>query len=597
MHSVSSGNDSRDRLLTDREKFPISVETDNPFMASQEFELLPGKHKELMISSRRRRTGLKHDEMINLLNKQQIESSKIRLNRIPNSPALMNNLGISYLNSGDYENAIKCFEESLTKDSNSFQTLANIAKVYLAMGDTQKALKIYLSVEKSDPFNVQVLNNIAAILIRINDYGRAKNYLERALKQDAKNLAALSNMAMILLLENQTNKAINFYRRALSVKTDLPGVLNNIGVCFAIQNNFKKAIRHFLAAYALKKMDVGILVNLAHCYYEKGDSDESIRILENYLKNGEDSQHVRETLALMNFGRKDYKNSLNHLTAVLKLSESEPRGNDVKERILNNIGVVYQALGDYEAAEKFYSLCLNINPLPSPLPIGNAINLYFIMGKDETAKKLIDRGLVDFPENARVKELLGRYYFEMQDYKKAHVILSEVISVDPKVEDAYALLSIIEMEENRDFAKANEILKKGLIQYPKSTVLLNNLAYDYLLQDDKENARNILDSIQGRDEIFVTATRGLLLIKEDNLQEGQRLYNLAKSIAVRKFNPYADLIEQKKNLEVAKYYQSKGNFKEAIRLLRKALSVKAKYDYYRNEAKQLLSTLQIEHLE
>ena len=594
MLSLGSRSDSSDRLLIDREKFPISVESDNPFMASQEFDLLTGKQKELVASSAVAKAGLAQSELIHAFTKKHIEASKISLKRIPDSIALIDNLGMSYLNSGDYNNAIKCFEKSLTINSTSFQTLANIAKAYLSIGDTSNALKIYLRIEETEPANVKVLNNIANILIRMNDYGRAKEYLERALKQDAKNLAALNNLAMIFLLNNQTNKAINSYRRALSVKPDMPGVLNNIGVCFAVQKSFIKAIRHFLAAHALKKKDVGILVNLAHCYHEKGEYDKSILTLESYLKNGDDSLHVRETLAWMYFSRKDYKNSLNHLTSAVKQLENENRGDKEKERIFNNISVVCQALGDYETAEKYYAVCLNMNPLPSPLPLCNAINLYFFLGKDEAAKKLIDRGVIDFPENPRIKESLGRYYFEIQDYKKASEVLNDVISVDPKVIDSYSLLSVIEMEIYKNMKKAHEILKKGLTYHPDNDALLNNLAYNYLLQDDTENARAILDSIQGQDEIFLTATRGLLLIKENNIQEGQRLYNLAKAIAIRNSSPLSSLIEQKKNLEVAKYYQRQGDYKEALRLLRKALSVKAKYNYFRDVAEQLMDNLLIE---
>jgi len=172
--------------------------------------------------------------------------------------------------------------------------------------------------------------------------------------------------------------------------------------------------------------------------------------------------------------------------------------------------------------------------------------------------------------------------------------LNDVISVDPKVIDSYSLLSVIEMEIYKNMKKAHEILKKGLTYHPDNDALLNNLAYNYLLQDDTENARAILDSIQGQDEIFLTATRGLLLIKENNIQEGQRLYNLAKAIAIRNSSPLSSLIEQKKNLEVAKYYQRQGDYKEALRLLRKALSVKAKYNYFRDVAEQLMDNLLIE---
>jgi tetratricopeptide (TPR) repeat protein len=582
MLNISLGKGKFEGLLVDHDRFPIKVEAANPFMISQEFDFLSEERSYKSIKQ-----VSKPDKYIEIFRNKQIQSASIRLNRMPNNVQLLNNLGVSYLNSGKFDTAIDCFKEVLRINNKFFPSLANLARTYFQRGEIDEALSIYLNIEEREPKNIKVLNNIANLLIAKKDLKLAYEYLDRVIKVDERNLAALHNIATILLLENKIEKAISFYRRAINIRSDLPGALNNLGVCFAIKKSYKKAIKHFWAAWSLNKQSVGYLLNLANVYQELGSHDHAIRVLEDYLGRGYDNLDVRNALAWSYASTKSYQNCLKHLNSALKMAEYN---NEKQATILNNLAIVFECMGNYEIAEKYYNLCLEKKPSSSPIPLRNTIEFYFVGNRDELARKLIDQGLVDFPNDHYFLYCLGRYYFEVNNHEKASEIYNEVIRIAPTISNSYAALSVIEIEINNDLKKAHEILTKGLALYPDSLGLLNNLAYCYLMRNEPHEARQILDKIKTQDNVFLTATRGLLLLKENNILEGQRLYNLAISLASKDEN-ITRLLKQKKHLELAKYYHKEGNISEAMRLSKKVLSIEAKYTYYRNQAKELLQVL------
>ena len=207
---------------------------------------------------------------------------------------------------------------------------------------------------------------------------------------------------------------------------------------------------------------------------------------------------------------------------------------------------------------------------------------------------LIDQGLIEYPNELGLLECLGRYYFEIEEYEKASEILYTVISEKPELIDAWALLSVMEMEIRKDNDKAHDILIKGLSFHKDNILLLNNLAYNYLLNDDVVESRKILDKVNASDNVYINATRGLLLIKEGNLEEGRHLYNMAETIAVQD-RMLKNLIKQKKYLELAKDFYKKDRIDDAAAYLKKSLPIKTNYRYFRDQAVELLHEIEKEN--
>lgn len=587
MLSITANREERERLLVERNKFPIRIESGNPFMIPQEYDFL----REETLGTHTLRSVTKKFELdrdVEVFRDKQIQLALNTLRRMPNNIQLINNLGVSYLNRGNFDGAIDHFQRALEINKNFFPALANMAKTYFLKKDTDEALRIYFSIEEIEPDNVHVLNTIGDLLFAKKDFSKALKYFDRASKIDQDNIAALNNIATIFLIEKKVDKAIRYLRRVIAVKPDLSGALNNLGVCFAIKRSYRKAIKHFLASRHSDPQAVGTLLNLAQAYQENKEYNKSIEILEDYLGSGIDDIRVRDALAWSYTSIKDYKNCLKQLNRSLVIAHDLEDHTKVAE-LFNNIATIYQCMEDYKNAEKYYSLCLESEALHTPIIFCNAIRLYLQINKDEAAKKLIDKGLVDFPEDPYILEFLGRYYFEKGDYDCACEKLKEVISIKPDVLDSYAVLSIIEIEINGDTKKAEETLKKGLSYNPGQIVLLNNLAYNFLIARRTDEARKILDKIKNQNDPILLATRGLLLIKEGNVKEGRRLYNLSIAL-LSKEDRRRNLVKQKKYLELGKYYLKEENKKEAVRLLKKALGIRVKYQYFKRQAEELLES-------
>lgn len=81
-----------------------------------------------------------------------------------------------------------------------------------------------------------------------------------------------------------------------------------------------------------------------------------------------------------------------------------------------------------------------------------------------------------------------------------------------------------------DYKTAEKILKRGLEANPNEPAFLNNLAYTYALDGKLTEANEIIlrmkkiSDIDERTRICLTATRGLIAYRENNIEEGRTLY-------------------------------------------------------------------------
>lgn len=575
-------------LSIKRNIFPTKLESGNPFLIPQIFEFLSSESKSMDFDTPMTIDKFKSDELIANFLDRQIELSSQKIKRLPQNVQTLNNLGLSYFNKGDYDYASYWFNEALKLDKKSISSLSNLAKIHVIKGNTKEALSIYKTLENINPNDLSTLNNIGFVFIIEKDLVKAKEYFNRVIKLNKNDAHAFNNIGLILLIEKKIDEAINYFRQAISVKDNLASAYNNIGLCYALRKDYKKATRFFLSSLSYNKFDIGSLINLSQTYQLTGKHNEAIRILTEFIDSGHDDIRIREFLAWSYFSLKDYQRALKVLINLLNNKQLKEQDH---ANTFNNIAVIYQHLKNYDKAETYFNLCLNLESSRKSLYFQNLIKFYLDIDKNEKAKKLIDQGMAEYHNDPDIIECLGRYYYEIEDYEKSITELNYAISKKPDLTEAYALLSVIEMEYNSDTNKAHDILIKALSFNQDNVGLLNNLAYNYLLKGNIAEARNILDKVNAPDNLYITATRGLLLLKEGNIEEGSRLYNIAEAIASpNKGLQY--LVRQKKYLELARYYYKENKIREAKEYLKKAISLKAKHRHFRDQAIQLLNEVE-----
>ena len=242
----------------------------------------------------------------------------------------------------------------------------------------------------------------------------------------------------------------------------------------------------------------------------------------------------------------------------LALRNIQPHEHITIANFLNNLGVAYGERGDTGKAEDFFIKSLEHHEKGELITFCNLIHLYFKTKNIDKAKVQIDKALSIYNDNPLLLSFLGEHYARSHEYFRAESIYQKALNLDPNIITPYVALSTILIDVIGDTERALELLSRGLKKHPESIPLINNYAYALVMEDKLVEARRVLDKVKDENYVFLNATRGLLLIREGNINEGRRYYNKAMELAKSTDKNLMALVNQKKHLELGRYYIEKG---------------------------------------
>ena len=174
------------------------------------------------------------------------------------------------------------------------------------------------------------------------------------------------------------------------------------------------------------------------------------------------------------------------------------------------------------------------------------------------------------------------------DYEESMNVAKKILTKDRLNLDGASMLSMTLADVYDNFAEAEAILRPLEGRYGKNSKFLNNLAYILLLQDKIVEGENLLNRIQEDDQIINSipiATRGLQLLRKGEINEGTRLYSEAARLAGNQ--ELADMIIQKRELELGKWYLKLGNNQQARRHFEKVIEKKVQDKVFELKAEEL----------
>ncbi|MCK5492788.1 MAG: hypothetical protein KAJ14_06740, partial [Candidatus Omnitrophica bacterium] len=374
--------------------------------------------------------------------------------------------------------------------------------------------------------------------------------------------------------------------------SNLPAVYNNLGLAYSAVGNFRKANSSFKIALKVSPTYRTAIINFAKFLQKIKKYKEVISMLEGYLERKEDLE-MREILARVYFSMGQYGKTEMILKRIIDNPFKLILSSQEYGRLYNNLGVIYHKKGNLLEAGKAYYMSEEQGGYNSPIIISNLIDLNFDKKNLEQAEKYIGILHKNFKEEKSYYYQMGRSRLYRGDLQDAIKFLLLSIEKHDNFLPAYPLLSCMYSERLEDYKSAIKLNEYGAKIFPKSEGIINNLAYNYLMVGDIAKAKTILNKIPDNEcTLHLYATKGLLAIKEGDIKEGSRLYNLASKMAETLFGK--DLrgqVLQKKNLELGKYYLSVGNKNEAKDHFSKAVTFNAKEKYYLEQAQALLKSL------
>lgn len=122
-----------------------------------------------------------------------VEVLKKGLERAPEDPRLLFQLGLAHVRVSAYPRAIEVFTRLMEIDPNLYNAVFNLAFAYSQSGDYTKAERFYLqAVDMAPPYLDEVLYNLAMVQERLGKKKMAVRQLELAVKFNPHNIQAIN---------------------------------------------------------------------------------------------------------------------------------------------------------------------------------------------------------------------------------------------------------------------------------------------------------------------------------------------------------------------------------------------------------------------
>lgn len=585
-----------ERIIESLREIPTTIFSNNPFDSTQSIFIKGEVNKlsekpEVYFSSKEegvnKETSNETSNESTIITTSQVKYSLSDYYKAPHNAYLAHNLGVAYLNTGDFQNAIKYLNEAITLKPDFRAAKLNLASAFKMLNQYDKSLEIYEQLLKNNPSDKGTKINLANLYLLKNNLRLAEKYLDEVWIENGNDVDVGNKLAIINLIKRQFRTSISVLKHCINNSPSNSILYNSLGVAYALSQLNKKAIQAFKTSLNISPSYTPALLNLTAVLMKMGELKVALETVEPFSKKFDDlaTQDLLAKLYLLN---NEPKKSLITLKYLYSRALSLGQSNKELARIINNIGVVYHKMNDFNSAELFYKESLKIYEGESKIIFGNLIDVYFAKKEMESALKYVLYFEQRYPEDKIYLYYKAVYFIIQELIEEAITNLSLYLKYDKYFVGAYGLLCYIYSEYKSDYQSAIKILEEAVLLLPDNEGILNNLAYNYLMMDNISKAESILEkTVNIEKNIFLTATRGLFALKQGNLAHGRYLYN--KAIQMSADGNLKIHIEQKKNIEVAKYYVTKGFQTQAVYLLKKVLRMKQ--SVYTEQAKNLLSSL------
>lgn len=446
---------------------------------------------------------------------------------------------------------------------------------------------------------------LAAIRLNQGQLNSASESIGKAIEYDPLNANARLMAGTVALIQNQFPLAIRNFRQAADILPHSVSVLSNLGLAYRLSGEEKKSRQALEQAHQINPLNQQTVLLLADARLANHEPDRSIRLLEQYLDADQSSPELWDRLAYCQYVTGRYREALNSLRAESALNESEAAW--------NNLALVNWKSGNYKKAEACFSESLRlVTPTADLWPIvRNYVEFLSSRGRlkevvrvvdDFTTSDAVNSNQAAF-EKAEALFIYATALHQLDEYETAVSVSIENLksqSAAPKTKLNFASLllfhfSMVEPDNTRAF-EVLELVESTLQQLPdlppkESRRLMNNIVYVLLENDKMATADRYLNYVKAHldQDVFLTATFGLWHFKNGRYREGVNYYK--KAVKLTRDQDLRRLIEQKMQLETARYHHRKGNGQQARIAAARVLSKKTQLGTFTSQARALISEI------
>lgn len=219
--------------------------------------------------------------------------------------------GSAAINSGNYDEAVKYFNNVIVKNPKSKDAIYNRGLAHLYNSKLDEALSDFSTA-----------------------IGLDSNFTD-----------ALNNRGLVFYYNQQYDMALNDFDKAISLDKNFVEAKINRASTYIDMKRYEEAETDLKSAVKLKVKNPAAFQELARLYYKQKKFDEAIEFFTKTIKSGTKSSKIYYNRGNAYFNKNEYENAIKDYTAALKLDTTETDA-------LNNRAMAYDKLGKVDLAIK-----------------------------------------------------------------------------------------------------------------------------------------------------------------------------------------------------------------------------------------------------
>ncbi|HQL04554.1 MAG TPA: tetratricopeptide repeat protein [Treponemataceae bacterium] len=345
--------------------------------------------------------------------------------------------------SRDFSLAARLYKTLLKSEPDNVEYLSQLGSVYVREGNDEKALTAYQSVISKDPGNFSALNSLGGIYRRLGRYEDSIAVLETALATGVNENAVYYNMGHTYKLMGNYEDAADCFITVIDENPNDVLAYNHLGSIQAARGGHQKALQTYARALQLDRNHPILHYNSAKSYIALGKLKEAKTAYENALRSHPGWIEAMDDYAHLLIKMNLYTESQDILLQAKKI--------DAKNLpIRNSLGLVYEYLGKYEAAQDSFSGVLSEDPENYTAQLGLS-SVLFKQKKYEEAEDILERMGIKHPDDSKIALQYASVLLKLNRLSEVVSRLNKLYAQDSDNPELLNLVSQYALLKNEEF--------------------------------------------------------------------------------------------------------------------------------------------------
>jgi tetratricopeptide (TPR) repeat protein len=256
-----------------------------------------------------------------------------------------------------WKDPVAFWTDAVGKTPNHYRPYFHLGTSYLEAGQYQNALPSLLkALSLEPPYPTEILTNIGMLYYKDNKPDLARQNLERALALNRNNYVALDLLGTLCRTNSDYDCALTYYQRAIAMNPDFVQSSHNMAAVYSELGRTADAIRMFEHVIAMRPRWSQAKAGLGLALAKQGEFARAVEMLNRAIAEDETNQEALFNLAVVYDMTGRYEMAAETYEKVLAIN-----ARDVET--MHNLGIIYLTrVNKVERAKACFEKALRTEP-------------------------------------------------------------------------------------------------------------------------------------------------------------------------------------------------------------------------------------------